>query len=105
MLSMMEEERLKRMMLAMGMVDDEEDVQDDLRTSGSWDVSHRQRDDHGRFLANQSDYPEEDWSSRSIRLVKQPGTYGTYTIKDGSPFAKLLGVGALIFLCIAYLVK
>lgn len=66
-------------------------------------VSERLRDEKGRFLPNESpSRNKEEYPSRSIKVVKVKGTYGTYVVKekvlDESFFHTLLTLGTVVFL-------
>jgi hypothetical protein len=88
MLSLQEQEKLKRIMELL--IDQPQEVKSNIH------VSNRLRDQEGRFLPNQSKSPEKDWSLRSIRVIKVKGSYGTYLIKDGDSFERLVGVICLL---------
>jgi hypothetical protein len=78
------------------------------------DVSHRARDERGRFLPNDfnkqgelflelSDNDEGE-TLRKIKLVKIKGTYGTYLVKEKIKISDILMTfGIVISLVIAYL--
>lgn len=59
---------------------------------GRLDVSNRLRDDEGKFLPNPSESEEEVYPTRSIRLVKVKGTYGTYDVKDWDMIGRVVGL-------------
>jgi hypothetical protein len=77
------------------------------------DVSHRARDERGRFLPNDFNKQgelllelsdDEDDNPRRFKLVKVKGTYGTYLVREKMKLSDVLMTGSIIFsLLIAYL--
>ncbi len=62
-------------------------------------LTDQPRDEKGRFISKESlDNPEELQlsSDRPIKLVKVPGSYGTYTVKE-SYFSEGKNVAAAVF--------
>jgi hypothetical protein len=76
------------------------------------DVSHRSRDERGRFLPNDFNKQgelllelsdDEDDIPRSFKLVKVEGTYGTYVVKEQMKISDVLMTGGIVIsLVIAY---
>jgi hypothetical protein len=77
------------------------------------DVSHRSRDEKGRFLPNDFNKQEElllelsdkDVPPREFKLVKVEGTYGTYVVKEkmkNSDFITVIGI--VLSIVITYLI-
>jgi hypothetical protein len=77
------------------------------------DVSHRSRDERGRFLPNDFNKQgelllelndDEDDLPREFKLVKVVGTYGTYDVKEKMQFSDILMTGGIVIsLVIVYL--
>jgi hypothetical protein len=76
------------------------------------DVSHRSRDERGRFLPNDFNKQEElllelsdeDVPPREFKLVKVEGTYGTYVVKEKMKFSDIMVIGGIVIsLVIVYL--
>lgn len=67
------------------------------------DVSERIRDEKGRFLPYESPIQEAS-PSRSIRVVRKRGTYGTYDVLDADAWIRTVGaicvVGLFAVICI-----
>ena len=71
------------------------------------DVSDRLRDQQGRFLPSQSESKtKEELHSRSIKLVKVKGSYGTYVVKEHwlneEEKGRLMALGVIILLAIIF---
>jgi hypothetical protein len=74
------------------------------------DVSHRSRDEKGRFLPNDFNKQEElllelndDDFPREIKIVKIKGTYGTYEVKEKTKISDVLMAGGILLsVVIAY---
>ena len=84
------EEKVKVLKLLAELSDMEEEKK--VNRTSNIDVSNRLRDEQGRFLPNESrSEKKEELPSRSIRLVKVKGTYGTYLVKDREPLERAWG--------------
>jgi hypothetical protein len=75
------------------------------------DVSHRSRDERGRFLPNYFNKQEElllelsdeDVPPREFKLVKVEGTYGTFVVKEKIKISDIMMTGGIVIsLVIAY---
>jgi hypothetical protein len=75
------------------------------------DVSHRSRDERGRFLPNDFNKQEElllelsdeDVPPREFKLVKVEGTYGTFVVKEKIKISDIMMTGGIVIsLVIAY---
>jgi hypothetical protein len=76
------------------------------------DVSHRTRDERGRFLPNDFNKQgellldlsdDEDDLPRRYKLVKVEGTYGTYVVKEKMKISDIMmTVGIVLSIVIAY---
>jgi hypothetical protein len=67
------------------------------------DVSHRSRDEKGRFLPNDFNKQGElllelsdDDFPREIKIVKIKGTYGTYEVKEKMTISDVLMAGGIL---------
>lgn len=94
MLSLEEQEKLRK---PLSMISEEV-------PKGS-EVSNWLRDQQGKFLLNESKSEiREELPSRSIKVVKVKGTYGTYLIKERvfemAAFHMLITIGTIAFITI-----
>jgi hypothetical protein len=84
--------------------------EDSMYSRKQVDVSHRSRDERGRFLPNDFNKQGElllelsdDDPPRQFKLVKVEGTYGTYVVKEKMKISDVLMTGGIVIsLVIAY---
>jgi hypothetical protein len=84
--------------------------EDSMYSRKQVDVSHRSRDERGRFLPNDFNKQGElllelsdDDPPRQFKLVKVEGTYGTYIVKEKMKISDVLMTGGIVIsLVIAY---
>jgi hypothetical protein len=85
--------------------------EDSMYSRKQVDVSHRSRDEKGRFLPNDFNKQGElllelsdDDFPREIKIVKIKGTYGTYIVKEKMKFSDIMVIGGIVIsLVIVYL--
>ncbi|HWK24887.1 MAG TPA: hypothetical protein VNS08_17880 [Ureibacillus sp.] len=99
MMSMNERQRLIKI---LELLNEEEEIE-----KRKIDVSNRLRDQQGRFLPSQSESKtKEESPSRSIKLVKVKGSYGTYMVKEQwlseEEKGRLMALGVIILLAIIF---